>query len=397
MNKLERQRPLLLLLLGGRIHPAAMAVQHFQPAVVGCVVSIDTPERAESLRALVERSVSDCTVLQPEAVAPYEPGATRAAIERLAGQALDRPVVLSLTGGSVPMVLGGYEMARGNGWPAYYQDTGSGQLVDLAAEHEVTRIAPRLSIIDYLTICDARLNQSKAHPIGVPPEGLFLNAIALLTRDPAVTAEMMGWLFSGKKSSTIRLRNLHWPWGMTHRSLLNELADLELIEELTWRSGDRVQFRLRDTESLQFLNGRWLEQYVNLEAAAAAVEGAPVFDYCAHAVHFLSGGAPRELDFMGVRRGRLMAGSCKTSKNPWDKGALDELVAVTKNLGDNYSIRLFMTNQMRPESGHRLAASYGEFAEQARKARTVVITGDDLPGLRNVLAKEALHPTYASN
>ncbi|MFZ4849960.1 MAG: hypothetical protein ACOYL7_12595, partial [Caldilinea sp.] len=69
MNKLERQRPLLLLLLGGRIHPAAMAVQHFQPAVVGCVVSIDTPERAESLRALVERSVSDCTVLQPEAVA----------------------------------------------------------------------------------------------------------------------------------------------------------------------------------------------------------------------------------------------------------------------------------------------------------------------------------------
>ena len=92
-----------------------------------------------------------------------------------------------------------------------------------------------------------------------------------------------------------------------------------------------------------------------------------------------------------------MAGSCKTSKNPWDKGTLDELVAVTKNLGDNYSIRLFVTNQMRPENGHRLSASYREFAEQAHKARTVVITGSDLPGLRNVLAREALHPTYASN
>lgn len=397
MNESLGQRPLLLLLLGGRIHPAAMAVQHFQPAVVGCIVSVDTPERADSLRSLVERSAPDCTVLEPETVAPYEPGATRAAIERLVGQTTGRPVVLSLTGGSVPMVLGGYEMARSNGWPAYYQDTGSGQLVDMAAEHEVTRIAPRLSIIDYLTICDARLNRNKAHPLGVPPEGLFLNAIALLAQDPAVTAEMTGWLFSGKKSSTIRLRNLHWPWGMAHRRLLNELADLELIEELTWRSSDRVQFRLRDAESLQFLNGRWLEQYVSLEAVAAAVEGVPVFDHCAHSVHFLSGGAPRELDFMGVRRGRLMAGTCKTSKNPWDKGTLDELVAVTKNLGDNYSIRLFITNQMRPGSGHRLAASYGEFTEQARRARTVVITGDDLPGLRSVLAREALHPSFASN
>ena len=397
MNESMGQRPLLLLLLGGRIHPAAMAVQHFRPAVVGCVVSADTPERAESLRALVERSISDCVVLKPEAVAPYEPSATRSAIERLVAQAPGRPVVLSLTGGSVPMVLGGYEMARSNNWPAYYQDTSSGQLLDLAAEHGVTRIVPRLSINDYLTICDARLNRNKACPIGVPPEGPFLSAIASLTRDSAVTAEIMGWLFSGNKSSTIRLRNLHWPWGIAHCHMLNELADLGLIQELTWRPGNRVQFRLTDAESLQFLNGRWLEQYVNLEAEATTVNGVPIFDHCAHSVHFLSGGAPRELDFMGVRQGRLMAGSCKTSKNPWDKGTLDELVAVTKNLGDNYSIRLFVTNQMRPENGHRLSASYREFAEQAHKARTVVITGSDLPGLRNVLAREALHPTYASN
>lgn len=397
MNEGLAKRPLLLVLLGGRIHPAAMAVQHFQPAVVGCIVSVDTPERAESLRALVLRSIADCAVLKAVEVAPYEPGATRAAIQSLVAQAPDRPVVLSLTGGSVPMVLGGYEMARSNGWPAYYQDTGSGQLLDLAAEHEVTRIVPRLSINEYLTICDARLNRNKANPIGMLPEGRFLRAIEALTRDPAVTAEMMGWLFSGKKSSTIRLRNLHWPLASAHQRLLNDLADLELLQELVWRTGDRVQFRLTDAESLQFLNGRWLEQYVNLEAEAATADGVPVFDQCAHSVHFLSGGAPRELDFMGVRRGRLMAGSCKTSKNPWDKGTLDELVAVSKNLGDNYSIRLFITNQMRPGNGHRLAASYGEFAEQAHKARTVVITGDDLRGLRTRLAKEALHPTYASN
>lgn len=398
MSGREQAGPLLLLLLGGRIQPAVMALQHFRPAVIGCIVSADTPERAEAVVRLAEQSLPGCRVLTPEIVPPYEPLATRTAIARLMEQTAARPVLISLTGGSMPMVLGGYEMARMHGWPAYYQDTASGQLLDLAAEQGVVRIDLRPSIVEYLAMHDARLNPTKVHPVGPAPNALQVRALALLAQRPTVTAELLAWLFAGQKSSTTGLRNLQWRLSDAERTLLHELAALGLLRDLAWRAnGERVQLRVASGENLTFLNGHWLEQYVYRVAQTATHEDAPLFDECAHSLHFLSGGAPRELDFVAVRCGRLMTGSCKTSKNPWDKQALDELVAVTKNLGDNFTIRLFVTNQMRPATGHRLARSFAEFAAQAQKARIRIISGDDLPDLQTILCREAITPSYPWN
>lgn len=390
----------LLLLLAGRIQPAALTMQHFRPAIVGCIVSMDTRERASAMQRLVQRSHQECRWLEPVFVPPYEPMATRAAIEQLVTLAPGQPVAISLTGGTVPMAVAGYEMARLHDWPAYYHDTGSGQVLDLAALQGVTRVNLRPSLIDYLTIYDAQLNPTRLHPVGLALTGKWVIALQSMASRPSVTAELLSWLFAGKKSSTIGLRSLLWRLDDTHRAMLHELEELEIIVNVTWRSSGinaRVQLQIADSEALAFLNGRWLEQYVFQEAQTVKLEAEPLFDDCAHSVHFVIGGALRELDFMAVRRGRLMVGSCKTAKNPWDKQALDELVAATKNLGDNYVIKLYITNQIRPTSGHRLERSFGEFAEQAQKARVVVITGDELLTLRDMLCKEAVTPSYASN
>lgn len=392
---------ILLLLLAGRIQPAAITMQHFRPVVVGCIVSVDTRERAVAMQKLVKRSRKECRWLEPVFVPPYEPMATRAAIEQLVAQAPGQPVTISLTGGTMPMAVAGYEMARLHGWSAYYHDTGNGQLLDLAVQQGVTRVNLRPSLIDYLTIYDAQLNPTRLHPVGLAPDGKWVRALQAMVLRPSVTAELLSWLFStGKKSSMLGLRHLLWRLEDAHRAMLHELEELAIIQNVVWRSsssGDRVQLQIADSEALAFLNGRWLEQYVYLEAQAVELEAEPLFDDCAYSVHFVLGGALRELDFMAVRRGRLLVGSCKTARNPWDKQALDELVGVTKNLGDNYVIKLYITNQMRPTPGHRLERAFGEFAEQAHRARVVVITGDELPTLRDMLCEEAITPTYASN
>jgi hypothetical protein len=244
MSGREQAGPLLLLLLGGRIQPAVMALQHFRPAVIGCIVSADTPERAAAVVRLAEQSLPGCRVLTPEIVPPYEPLATRTAIVRLMEQTAARPVLISLTGGSMPMVLGGYEMARTHGWPAYYQDTASGQLLDLAAEQGVVRIDLHPSIVEYLAIHDARLNPTKVHPVGPAPIDKHARALHLLAQRPTVTAELLAWLFAGQKSSTTALRNLQWRLGEAERVMLQELAALGLVCDLAWRtnsSGVRVQ------------------------------------------------------------------------------------------------------------------------------------------------------------
>lgn len=146
--------------------------------------------------------------------------------------------------------------------------------------------------------------------------------------------------------------------------------------------------------SARAAGGHWLEQLVWQAARSLRYAGAALFDECQRSVRFRLEDATREVDFIGVRHGMAVIASCKTGNDARNKAHLDELAAVAEKLGGNYCVRLYITDQVRQAPPPNQVDPWEQFLAQARSARTVVVTGSDLPGLGAILQREALTPTY---
>lgn len=119
-----------------------------------------------------------------------------------------------------------------------------------------------------------------------------------------------------------------------------------------------------------------------------------VFDECHSSYGFLISGAKRELDFIGITGDMPLIGSCKTGKSSWLKKDLDELEAWGNMLGGKNCVLLYASDQPAPGPDHEFRQRYTQFLRNAVKMRVVVVTGDDLDRLDEILRREQLKPTY---
>lgn len=142
------------------------------------------------------------------------------------------------------------------------------------------------------------------------------------------------------------------------------------------------------------VGGHWLEYRVLETARSLRQAGKPLYDDCQHGLSFLIANAHREIDFIGIHAGMTLIASCKTGKDARNKKHLDELETVAEKLGGRYCVRLYVTDQVRQAAPPRQTDPWEQFLAQAHSARTVVVTGDDLPRLSEILAREMLTPTY---
>jgi len=60
-------------------------------------------------------------------------------------------------------------------------------------------------------------------------------------------------------------------------------------------------------------------------------------------------------------------------------------------LGGRFASRLFVTNQFPPPETDK---DYMKFLAQAKDREIVVVTGETLPNISQILRDEALRPTY---
>ncbi len=399
-------RRLLILLLGGRIQPAAMTAFQLQPALVACVVSQDTADVADNMVDLLRRRFPDMQIAASQAVSAIAPDATRNAVEALIQQYPDCAPTVSLTGAPVPMTLGAYEVARTHGIPAYYLPSNESTLLDVAGESKREQVALRLDLPDFLLVHGFHLLSPDRYPSNIPAR--FNQAITHLQRDFTVATELLKWLTG--KSMTYGLRQRGWLLGEAHRALLLQLAEAGVIKRLAWpygRSEGTVEYQVSDAECMKFLSGGWLEQYV-YQAAHIEPPGVGIlFDHMAYGLELQSneaqkaiGGAKqatREVDFIGLRRNAPLIASTKTVERFWQKAYLDELVAVGNLLGGSFCTKLFVTNQPMPKGIARserdwpLAAQ--QFLAHAKDAKVVVVTGETLGEIKRVLVHEAIKPT----
>jgi len=386
------KQQLLILLLGGRIQPAAMLAFQRQPDAVVCIHSLDEPQTAIQLQGLLRKRFPKLQMAAPIPVAAYQAGQTRAAIAQALAHFPDHQPALSLTGAPMPMVIGAYTMAQRLGYPAYYLNTTDGQILDLAGESAgEDAFTLRIAMADYLTIHGQQwMNQADAH-LRSAQTALYLQAVQLLLGDLPTATALLDWLMARRTDAQPQRRM--WSLQAAHWHCLAQLYDLGLCEQVMMTATAKttyVRYAINNAAHRQFLGGGWLEWMV---AQTAHTTG--VFDECMHGVVLRSGDAQREVDFIGVRRGQGLIASCKTGWRFWNKAYLDELGAAAKTLGDNYCTKLFITHRTKPTVHAPGADALPQFLKHAANQRVVVVTGEDLPKLGEILQRESSKPTYA--
>ncbi len=385
---------LLILLLGNRVQPATMLAYHTRPLRVACIGSTDRADTLKSVQEAIEYLLGPGRLAGAKLVTPYRLDATLAAIHEFVAEHSGLQPVIGLTGCPLPMSIAAYEAGRQLNCPVLYVNTGGAEIVDFTQPDQLEPLRVRFDIKDFLAICGLQaVAKRKPRCLSTSTERIVA-ARVLGAAGKAGTALIAALRMAGLLPA--RTRRLH-PGALDEdgRLLLQELAAQHILTGLAEMSDGSVSYIIPAAGEHAFLNGDWLEEYVWEVAEGLRRQEPGLFDATGKGVVFRSGAAVREIDFIALRGGVPLIASCKSGAEPWQKQDLDEVAAIAQLLGGAYAIRLFITNQPPPASSHpNMADPYAQFQEQASRQRVVLVSGQEIGRLPEILRKEMLTPTY---
>lgn len=395
----------LILLLGNRIQPATMLAYHLRPARVACIGSTDRPDTVSEVQDALTYLLGAGRLAGGRTVAPYRLDETLAAIEALAADHAGASLIIGLTGCPLPMSIAGYEAGRRLGCPVLYVDTAGARIMDFTRPEQVEPLRVRFAIKDYLAICGLQLvTGRRPRYFSTPAERT--EAARLLGRAGLAGVEVIAAL---RRAGLLAGRRRRLPPGTLSREgrhLLQQLAALHVLSEVSEDFNGFIRIRVPTVGEQAFLNGDWLEEYVWDAAETLRAEHPPLFDATDLRMAFQARGGRdktnlnsqsklREIDFIGLHGGVPLIATCKSGATPWQKQDLDEVAAIAQLLGGAYVTRLFISNQYPPTSPDaQIQGAYAQFQEQARRQRVVIVSGEQLGRLPEILRKEITDPTY---
>jgi hypothetical protein len=305
-------------------------------------------------------------------------------------------VTINLSAGTKIMALGAYECARECAIPAYYVDTNNGHVLNVT-----TRVDTRLPTFDvggYLA-CFGRSPVATLDPSHLQPDLATSIRLAAALADggaPACRAlERIRRHGQGKGRRTCTIKN-YAPSEEEQRvwQLFTSYGALAAFDH----AGGTVTFTVPSDSAFHLLSGAWLELFVGDQARQLTDRrGEPLFTDVLVGFEIPSDetGARKEIDVGMMYQSQLIHCSCKTgSTNPWSTDYLDELRAVSSLIGGRFCSRIFVTNQAAPVEGDSASKDFRRFLNQAKDREIVVVTGEQLVALPDVLRREAVKPTY---
>jgi hypothetical protein len=179
-------------------------------------------------------------------------------------------------------------------------------------------------------------------------------------------------------------------------SILKKLNDFGLIYNIESDENNKVKYTIENDCDFKFLEGLWLEFYIYSRAKEMIDEENQEFwDDIAMSVRIHTERSNKEIDIACMYRGQLIMCSCKSGKNVFETKHLDELRSVSDLVGGDFTTRLFITNQLPPAANnHSSYNDYQKFLDQAKARKIVVVTGESLKNIENILRLEAIQPTY---
>jgi hypothetical protein len=156
---------------------------------------------------------------------------------------------------------------------------------------------------------------------------------------------------------------------------LQKLEDFSIINKFTNRNSI-IKFRIETEENYAFLAGGWLEIFVYSSAKKCKFDsveiGVELDNYRG------------EIDVFCLNSANAMICECKTG----GKLKSDDLSVIDSNaqkLGGNYCVKLFITSEC--EVGK-------EFMNKAKNNKVVIVSGNELIRMIEILGKEMQSPTY---
>jgi hypothetical protein len=397
MSTEEKQRRIMVILLGGRLTPNFIGILAYRPDMVECVVSEDEQSKWDDVVNLLSSIPHIQLASQPHVVPAYEMQATIHACQTIIECYPGASLIFNVTGATKVMGIAAYEVAKQNMLPAIYLDTTRGRFLNLTQLSDEA-VPIQIGLADYLSFYGRQpslkfnfdnLSLSKERAI----EASILLASSGSAAREAITLLRQQNRGKGKRTVSISLNPLLQPevW-----QIVEQLNRLGLIINLTQNSEANFSCTIPDDANWNYLDGTWLEVFVwNQANQLQSEEQEVLFEECAFSFEIPGvEGVKKEIDVGCIYQGQFIHCSCKSEKSPFKTSYLDEIRAVSSLVGDRFCSRLFITNAYSPDKNSGGWYDYQNFLQQAKDRQIVVVTGLELPNIAEILKKEAEKPTY---
>ena len=262
-------------------------------------------------------------------------------------------IALNVTGGNKLMALSAQAVAQAAGWPAFYVDVDTDQIIWLDKTRPTQALTQQLRLRHYLRGYGFTLAEGIERP---QPNAVWQTLLQDLIINVGSLEEAIGQLNHLSQEAQKTLRVSLTPRQRDHPGLDALLRKFEQAQVLK-RQGDLIIFSTETARS--FANGGWIEHHV-YQSVCLVTGDLAIRDKAANLQVLGESGQPNEIDVAFMARNRLFMVECKTARmnHADDLKANDTLYKLAENcrrIGGLGTRGMLATYRPLRESEQRLA------------------------------------------
>ncbi|MCI0692471.1 DUF1887 family CARF protein [candidate division KSB1 bacterium] len=387
-----------ILVIGGRFAPHLLGIIAAPPDAVELIVSRDNPGQAK----LAKETLGSFAHLQltgkPVFIGAYDLQQAREACRAVAARHAGAEITFDVTSAPKIPSFAALDVARELNQSLIFVDSSNAKIRNVVPENQATAIDIRVDLEQYLRCYGRRLVETfDSQSLSIAYENACAAADYLATGGEAVVetlANLRSWSHGkGKRIIPFQKTGQVTPASF---AVWQKISELGLLEALQQDAEGRVSYQLAREHDYKFLEGKWLELFICQQAKSCSTHaGVPLFQDVRMNVEIPCNGASKEIDAACMFHGQLILCSCKTAR-PFRTEYLDELRAVSDLVGGDFTTRLFVTNVLPPaQNDNKRIGHYLSFLQQAEARKIVVVAGDQLGHIGEILKQQATKPKYA--
>jgi hypothetical protein len=388
-----------VLVLGGRLTPSLVAVLSNPPDAIEFIVSRDTPERYKQAKSVLKKPLEQRLPASPlPVVPPFDWEACQCLCKRAVARHPGAAITFDVTTAPKFMSFAVHDFAKEHGHQVVVVDTARAQEVSLITRKPQPVALPE-KVEDYLELFDRKCNpRFDIRNLSVNEQTAITIAeqLALGGEPAAIATNKFNRWDPGRHDAWSTPKQDDATTTDKEYQVFQMLEKCGLISELTREPDGTTRYRTsQNPADTAFIKGTWLEVYVWHVARSLRdkMTGEPLFSDCQMSFE-IPHPAPekREIDVGCLYQGQLIHCSCKARapKGSFDKDHLDVMTGVSKLLGGDFTSRVLATNAFAPYDKEQWM-----FAKHAEKQKIVLVTGDELPEIGEILRRQAIDPNYA--
>lgn len=296
---------------------------------------------------------------------------------------------VSLTSAPQTMAMAAYYFTTANYKNAlpFSVYTHTSTLVPLIPGHAKETLKKKLKVSDYIAACKLEIFKRKfdVSELSCSEEQAqnLVNHFAHNIKQVDQLLSLLRGQQNIKVPTTIRVEMRKITEAGVEPAEFQEFLDLlkenKLISKYEAKP-DSFCYRIEKQADYALLYGDWLEFFAYLEAKKAS------FDSVEMSLELKDFNG--ELDLICVHNANALICECKTGK--YDTDDLARLESKATKLGGNYCTRLFVISKVKA----RQDKDFIPFLEQAKAKQIIVVTGEELKDLSDILKKQMEKPDF---